>query len=1161
MVCASCGSDNKPTRRFCRNCGSLLTPICPSCGVSNDPADKFCGACGKALGEQSDDVGNASEAPARDSNERRFVAVLFADLVSFTEFSELRDHEIVRATLTDYYDRAREIVERYGGSVQKFIGDAVMAVWGATVAHEDDAERALRAGLELVDMVARLGNELDRGELSLRVGVLTGEASIGPATPELGLVVGDLVNTASRLQTIAPSGTVVVGDATRRMLGDAVEFESLGEHSLKGKAEPVAVWRVVRVTMDRTRRDRSGLEPDFVGRTEELHLLKDAVHATQRTGRSRLVSVVGEAGIGKTRLALELRKYVGGLAGDTYWHDGRSPAFDQGLTFWALGEMVRQRAGIAETEDPLRSRTKLRTAVAEYVPSRVDQEWIEPRLAALLGLDSTSTGGPSEFFAAVRTFFQAIAERGTTVLVFEDFHWADQGLMDFVSQLVERSPAHPILVITLSRPDLLEREPGWGAGRRNSTSVYLGPLTEGEMAALVTGMVAGITEDVTRAITDRANGIPLYAVELVRMLIADGDLELGGACCQPTRDLSSIPVPDTVRAVVAARLDRLLPEARSLLQDAAVLGASFTRGGLVAMVGTEVDRIDELLELLVRRELLEFENDPRSPGRGQYRFVQSMIREVAYRRVTREERRVKHIRAAEYFSQLGESEFAGAVASHYMSAHSVADRPDAAAALAAEATAALSEAADRAAELHSHAQALAMIEHALTFATDPAASVTLWQRAARSAGALARHATAVRYATRALDWYREHGEPDDIAEAATLVGSGLCHAFRAPAAIEILEPIVSVDPEFSSPATVGAAGELARAYLMSLRNREAAELGDRIMGPAERFRLVPTIVNTLITRGTALGNMGRLHEAIALLRGAAKYSQEHNQPLAEMRAANNLGHLLAYDDHAGAMAACRMGMEQANRLGDVRFIGSFTWAVAAYMDRDGRAEEARALRADARDRVELPESSVAWYELTDLLARVEYGDRAAIKAALEALERSVDTDNPQSEASAPFTRARLKLLTGELEAAYDEAMGGDEAHVLPDHLSVATVAAALLGDTERLQVVIEALASSQTRGRMVVAMSDAALASLAALHGRSDEAVAGFTRALSFGWLRLDRAALQGLFAVLVGREVAEARQASDSAFEFLSEIGATAYLDLYAAGMPPLAEQQATGA
>ncbi len=1162
MLCTNCGSDNKPTRRFCGNCGEPLRLVCPECGASNDPGDRFCGECGVALNEaQPSNGGDGIEALDRDPHERRFVAVLFADLVSFTQFSEARDHEVVRAALTDYYDRSREIVERFGGAVEKFIGDAVMAVWGATVAHEDDAERAVRAGLELVDMVSRLGDELGGGDLSLRVGVLTGEASVGPATPELGLVVGDLVNTAARLQTIAEPGTVVVGDATHRMLAEAVQFESLGEYSLKGKTAPAAVWRAVRVNTDQTQYPRkSGLEPAFIGRDDELHLLKDALHATERTGRSRLVSIVGEAGIGKTRLAWELRKYVGGLAGDLYWHDGRSPAYDHGLTFWALGEMVRQRAGIADTDDPLRSRTKLRTAVVEYVPSPSDQEWIEPRLAGLLGLDTVPAGERSELFAAIRSFFQNIAERSTTLLVFEDFHWADPGLIEFVSELVEASPRHPIMVLTLARPDLLDRVPGWGAGRRNFTSAHLGPLTDAEMTGLVTGMVRGIGEDLAAAITERANGIPLYAVELVRMLLADGDLVAGDDCCTPTRDLSTIRVPDTVRAVVEARLDRLPADTRSLLQDAAVLGAAFTCAGLAAMSGLDPARLEELLDPLVHRELLELESDQRSPERGQYRFVQSMIREVAYGRLTRDERCVRHIRAAEFFAKLGELEFAGAVASHYMAAHHFTDEVDRAAALAAKATAALSDAADRAARLHSHAQALAMIEQALAYTTDPRAHATLWQRASRSASALAKHETAIGYAYQALDWYRTHGDPVDIAGAAARVGNELCHAFRALEAIEVLEPIVSADAALTEPCVVIAAAELARAYLMALRNTDAAQLGDRVMGPAERFELIPTIVGTLITRGTALGNLGRMHEAIALLRGATRYTQDHDLSVPEMRAANNLGHLLAYDDPVGAMEACRTGMEQANRLGDVRFIGSFSWAVAAYLDRDGRFDEGQALRDEVRDRIELPESSLLWYELTDLVARVERGDAAAVDAAYEAVQRSIDDANPQSQASVPVVRATLNILTGEFEAAYDEAMGVADAHRSPDHLAVATIAAAMLGDIDRLEIVAQGLASSEARGRMLGAMSGVVSGALAALRGRRDEAVAGFARALEFPFLRLDRAKLQGLFATLVGRDIPEARNASDVAFQVFSEVGANAYLDLYAAGMPPVDEQFATG-
>ncbi len=1163
MVCINCGSDNKPTRRFCHNCGEALPSVCAGCGASNDPSDRFCGECGRALGSAR--VARADDAAGelhRDPHERRFLAVLFADLVGFTPFSEARDPEDVRAVLTEYFGRAREVITRFGGTVEKFIGDAVMAVWGATVAHEDDAERAVRAGLELADVVVRLGAELDGEDLALRVGVLTGEASVSAATPEQGLVVGDLVNTASRLQSVAPPGSVVVGDPTYRMLRNAVQFEPLGEHSLKGKADPVAVWRAVRLRTDRTpRHGARPWEPPFVGRKEELHLLKDALHATERTGRSRLVSIVGEAGIGKTRLAWEFRKYVGGLAGDIYWHDGRSPAYEEGIAFWALGEMVRHRAGIAETDDPLRTRTKLRTAVADYVPSLADREWIEARLAALLGLDSPPTGDRREFFAAVRRFFQHVSERGTAVLVFEDFQWADAGLIDFVNELVERSPRHPIFVLTLARSDLLDRAPGWGSGRRDFTSSHLGPLTNEEMAELVMGMVQDIGEDLLTTINERASGIPLYAVELVRMLMADGVLVMDNErCCTPTQDLSTIRMPDTVRAVVEARLDRLPSDRRSLLQDAAVLGASFTRAGLTAMSGLDPDRLEALLEPLVHGELVEFDSDPQSPERGQYHFVQSMIRDVAYGRLTREERRVRHLRAAEFFAQLGEIELAGAVASHLMSARRVTSDSDDATALAAMAASALAEAADRAARVHSHAQVLETIEQALAITVDPVEKARLRQRAARSASALALHDAAIDHASSALDWYRDRGDSIEIAGAAELVGDVLCSAFRPGPAIEVLEPVLASQPTLSDPAVITAGAQLARAYLMALRDAEAATMADRVMGPAERCDLTPTIVDTLITRGTALGNLGRMHEAIALLEGASTMAANGDLPTAQMRAANNVGHLLAYQDHFGAMKACRTGMELADRLGDVRFVGAFTWAVAAYLDRDGRYEEAQALRDDVRDRYDLPESSLLWYELTDLAIRVERGDVTAIDAAFDVVRRAVDDANPQSQAAVPLVRAKLDLLTGQIADAYDAVMSVAAAHRSPEHLALATVGAGMLRDADRLEVLSAAVASSPAHGRMLASVASALAGARAALRGHTDEAVARFSGALAFDYLRLDRASLQALFATLVGRDVPEGREASNAAFETFAEVGANAYLDLYAAGLPSAKDTQAAG-
>jgi class 3 adenylate cyclase/tetratricopeptide (TPR) repeat protein len=1081
---------------------------------------------------------------------------MFADLVGFTAFAEQREPETVRATMTEFYDRARAIVRRYGGIVEKFIGDAVMAVWGATVAHEDDAERAVRAGLELTDAVARFGAGLEGAGLSVRVGVLSGVASVAPATPERGFVVGDLVNTASRLQAFAEPGTVVVGEATYRMLQGSVQFDSLGEQRFKGKAAPIEVWRAVHASDQTIRAAQGGLIPAFVGRTEELRLLQDALGATERTGRARLVSIVGEAGIGKTRLAWELRKYVEGLDRDVFWHEGRSPAYDQGLPLWALAEMVRQRAGICDTDDAAGSRAKLRTTVTQFVPAPATRRWIEPRLAALLGLDEAPAGERNEFFTAVRGFWQEIARRHPTVLVFEDFHWADEALIEFVTELVAHSSNYPILVLTLARPDLHELAPGWGAGRRHFAAMHLGPLTDEEMGELVTRLVQGIGDELLAAIIARANGIPLYAVELIRTLIADGDLEMADdACCRPTRDLSSIRVPDTVRAVIGARLDRLPEATRLVLQDAAVIGAVFTRTGLVSMSAMDGQLLDDRLDELVHRELLEFEGDPRSPERGQYRFVQSMIREVAYERLTPDERRLRHVRAAGYFAERGDAELVGAVAEHFAAAHRDTTDPDDARALAAEARAALSGAAERATRLHAHADALAMLEHAIELTTEPGVTAALNKRAARSASALAHHDDAVEYANRALDWYREYGDQGDVAAAAALVGEALCHAYRAAAAVDVLEPIVATQPLADDGSVIEAGAQLARAYLMTLRDEDAAAMSDHVLRHAERLDLVPTIVNTMITRGTALGNLGRLRESIALLQAAARDAREHDLPLAELRAASNLGHVFAHDDHLGAMEACRTGLELAKRFGDVRFIASFASSLASYLARDGRFDEAQALRDDVRDRIELPDGAIVWYDLGDLTIRAERGDAAAAEQAHDALRRASKDTDPQSLAWVPASRGNLDLLAGRAEAAYDDLMGSEEAHRYPDHLFVATEAAVLLRDIDRLEAVAEALEATPAHGRMITSIRAALDGSIAALTGEIDDAVTSFATALEFRYLRIDRARVQALFGTAVGRGDPTARAASDEAFATFSECGATAYLGVFAAGLPTASE------
>ena len=706
--CASCGTPNEAGRKFCIECGTRMAISCPTCGTANPPGGKFCGECGAGLA----DAGAASAAgavasaagPATPADphaagvaERRLVSVLFADLVGFTTISESRDAEDVRELLDGYFGTCREIIGRYGGTIEKFIGDAVMAVWGTPVAQEDDAERAVRAALDLVEAVRRIGQGAEAPGLALRAGVLTGEAAVTIGASNMGMVAGDLVNTASRLQSVAAPGTVLVGDSTRRASSEAIAYEPGGEHLLKGKEVPVAAWRAVRVVAQRGGVGRSEqLEAPFVGRTAELQLIKDFYHGTARERGVRLVSVIGQAGIGKSRLAWEFLKYIDGVTETVYWHQGRSPSYGEGITFWALGEMVRMRLGVGDGADDATTRERLAAVLDEFVPTSEERRTLQGPLLQLLGIEEGSSTERGELFTAWRTFFERIAESGPVVLVFEDLQWADEGLIDFIEDLLTWSRGRPIYVITLSRPELLDRRPTWGAGQRSFTSIGIEPLSDAEMTDLLAGLVPGLPESAVGTIVSRAEGIPLYAVETVRMLLNDGRLQQTDGAYRPVGDLSELAVPETLHALIAARLDGLDATDRSLLQDASVLGLSFDARALAAMSSAEEPDVEDRLRHLAQRELVVLDDDPRSPERGQYRFVQGLIKEVAYGTLARRDRRSRHLAAARHFEALGDDELAGVLAQHYIEAYRAQPDGDEGAAVAAQARVALRGAAARA---------------------------------------------------------------------------------------------------------------------------------------------------------------------------------------------------------------------------------------------------------------------------------------------------------------------------------------------------------------------------------------------------------------------------------------------------------------------------------
>ena len=1153
MVCPSCGTENPADKRFCGDCGAPLASGCPACGATNPPGKRFCGDCGTSLvatpaaafaGPGPTSAAPQAPAPAPVA-ERRLVTILFADLVGFTSLAEGQDAEDTRDLLSRYFDLARDVIARYGGTVEKFIGDAVMAVWGAPTAHEDDAERAVRAGLDLVDAVRTIGPSIQA-----RAGVLTGEAAVTLAATNQGMVAGDLVNTASRLQSAAEPGTVLVGEATERAASRAIVFEVAGERALKGKAAPVPAWRALRVVAERGGRRRAEtLEAPFVGRDDELRLLKDLFHATSREGRARLVSVIGPAGIGKTRLAWELSKYLDGLVETVRYHDGRSPAYGEGISFWALGEMVRERARLLETDDVATTRAKIAETLATHVPDDGERRWIEPALLALLGVESGVR--PEQLFGAWRTFFERMAAAAPVVMIFEDHHFADPGLLDFVDHLLEWSRNVPIYVVTLSRPELLEKRPDWGAGKRNFTSVYLEPLPQPAMRALLAGLVPGLPEPAIRTIVARADGIPLYAVETVRMLLADGRLALEGGSYHPVGDLADVAVPETLTALIASRLDSLTRDDRALVSDAAVLGQSFTLAGLSAVSGIAEADLEPRLRALVRRELLTLETDPRSPERGQYAFVQALIREVAYNTLAKPDRKRRHLAAARFFESLETDEIAGGLAGHYLAAHANAAEGPEADALAAQARIALIAAADRAAALGSPEQAVVFLRQALLVTTDPAEEAELLERAGGSAAAASHHDDAEALLRRAVDLHRERGDRAATARATAALGQALLTPYRTAQALAVLEPAADEFADLEAdPGYLAILGQLARADMLTGHAERAIAAADRALPAAERADLVALVADTLVTKGTSLGSIGRVYEGSGVIETGWRLAERHGLAAIALRGRLNHGYLQSKVDPRATLESDRAGLAEALRLGQRRLATMFLTNAAANAVWTGDWDWALAALGEA---------------LTGELEREDrflvLGRQAMIHAwrgepvgeFLHEMERVVvAAPDPQNTRFIIEVGAVRAFAIGDFSpaaAASRELARADPGNA-PNYLVAAARTALLARDAASAAVDLDALEATGVRGTLTDAGRMSIRAGLAALDGREPEAL-GLYRDAMRGFrdvgVPLDEALTAIEMATLLDPAEPGVRAAAEAAREILARLGAvtlTARLD-----------------
>ena len=1120
MTCPSCGTPNEPGRKFCGECGARLAVACPECGTPNTAGTRFCGECGTAMeggatparggtahgvpggpgfhagatataaGAAGSAAGGTPTGQPAPVSERRLVTVLFADLVGFTSISEGRDPEEVRELLSRYFEVAREAIERYAGTVEKFIGDAVMAVWGAPTAHEDDAERAVRAALDVVDAVKALGPGLQA-----RAGVLTGEAAVTVGARGQGMVAGDLVNTASRLQSAAQPGMVLVGETTQRATAGAIAYEPAGEQLLKGKAAPVAAYHALRVVARRGGAGRGDkLEPPFVGRDSELRLLKDLFHATSREKRVRLVSVTGQAGVGKSRLAWELRKYGDGVAEDIFWHEGRSPAYGQGITFWALGEMVRARAQLLETDDPDTTRAKIEDSVARWFPEGDERDRVVRALGVLLGVSEAPTGRSEELFGAWRSYFERMAEQFLVIMVFEDLHWADPGTVDFIEHVLEWSRNVPILIVTLARPELLEIRPGWGAGRRNFLALDLEPLTEASMRELLQGLVPDLAAPAVRSIIARAEGIPLYAVETIRMLAADGRLrEREGGGFEPVGELGDLAVPDSLHALIAARLDALDPADRALVQDAAVLGQSFTPAALAAVSGIEEGALIPRLRTLARADLLTEERDDRSPERGQFAFVQALIREVGYSTLALRDRKTRHLAAARFFESLGEDELAGALAAHYLAAYRATSDPEEAGPLGRQARLALRAAADRAESLGSLKQAIAFLDQALDVTTEAVERADILERIVEAAWTAGEYDVAMELAPELRALRESLGDRSGVALALALEAETIYSLRQRERAVQMAtEALKDFEDMPDDPNVLRLGGDVAMAAGLSRDYETARSIADRTLAASERLGMPELAAKMLMVKGTLAMFQGRLWEAIALTEGARRVAEQHGLTSWVHRINGALSNILALDDPRAAAAVEREIVEYARRAGrreneivtignmaeDLRRTGEWDWITAALE---------QAIHDQDRN-------------VTDLLldaARAEYQvlrGEMSLEELQEVVDRLTDLDDHDVAASAHGLQALVDLFAGRYtDAAVSWIRMADGSDLnAPYALPKAGIAAVLGGDARTAQTTLDRLSALGARGRAVEADMDAIRAGLAAIAGDRRAAQAGF---------------------------------------------------------------------
>ncbi|MFL5956020.1 MAG: adenylate/guanylate cyclase domain-containing protein [Solirubrobacterales bacterium] len=935
VVCESCGAESPEGARFCMSCGTALERRCPSCGELAPPGAKFCPNCGTPLA-----AGAARPSPeptppeAPPAEERRQVTVLFADLSGYTAVAERMDPEAVKALVDRSLRRLGEEVARFGGQVDKYIGDNVMAIFGAPVSHEDDAERAVRAALAMQAAMGDINAQLERDwegvSFELRVGVNTGEVLAG-RIGESYTVIGDTVNVAARLQAAGRPGSVTVGERTQRATAHTITYDALEPLELKGKAEPVPAYEATGVVAVQPARLRApGGQAPLVGRSDELALLESIYGRVERERRPHLVTLVGAAGVGKSRLLRELDGRLKAREPAPNLRQGRCLPYGSTIVFWALGEVVRAECGIVDADAADVAWKKLCDRLEELVEDTGERITKETGLrqaallARLLGIEPPAALAPSEsidpqrtreaFFSVVRWMIEAIASERPLVLAFEDIHWADDGMLDLIEHLAQWVRG-PLLLLCLARDELLERRGSWGGGRRSATSIFLDPLTPDETRDLIAALLPAETErpDLVPVVADRAGGNPFFAEEMVRRLVEEG-----------ATDVSALP--ETVQALLAARLDSLDRFERRLVQQAAVVGRTFWADVLEPVAAEEGRDLDRALAALREKDIVVPGEGTLLAGEPELAFKHVLIRDVAYGMLPKAVRARKHYDVGGFIEERAgdrSDEVVALLAEHYSRAAALGGeaRFDASelGPMRAKAARFLEAAGDAAAAFYSNPEAFSHYQSARELTTDDTDRARIGEKQGDVALRLGRVNAAIGVWEECLEHHRMHEDLERVAGLHRKIGAGLAHKGERKAAIEHHQKGINLlkdgPPNLE---LVRLYEEAAWLYMHTGDNMLAIYASEKALRLAERMGEMRAASRAHGIFGRVFGRIGdtekareNLERSVELARGS-----DHGETILALLA---LGHHLEISeaDYAGANKAYREGLNLAVEVGDV----------------------------------------------------------------------------------------------------------------------------------------------------------------------------------------------------------------------------------------------------